>query len=67
VVVAAFVAGIGVTSVFALSVLGATRLADMRKEGRSVAAGTYAVVTIVGFAACVAAVVLGIVEMTRKS
>lgn len=60
------VLGIGVTTVFSLSILGATRFFEMRRDGRMVAAGMFAFVSVVASAVCVAAVVLGIVELAKK-
>jgi hypothetical protein len=66
VVVAAFVAGIGVTIVFATAIYGATRFADMRRDGRDGGAIAFGVFTAVALGACAAAVVLGIIVMTQK-
>jgi uncharacterized membrane protein YidH (DUF202 family) len=66
VVIAAFVAGIGVTVVFATAIYGATRFADMRRDGRSGEALALGVFTALALAACAGAVVLGIVVMTQK-
>jgi hypothetical protein len=66
VIAASLVAGIGVTAAFALGILGATRFADMRKEERAVEAAAYGAMALAAFAACVAAVVVGIVIMASK-
>ena len=66
VVVAGLVAGIGITVAFALVILGATRFSDMRQEARPIEAGAFAAVAGVALAACVAAIVVGIVVMTTK-
>ena len=66
VVAAALVAGIGVTGFFALTILGATRSVEMRRDRRGVEAGGYAALGLLGAAACVAAIVLGIIVMTTK-
>ena len=66
VVWSSLLAGVGVTSVFALGILGATRAMDLRRDGQAVAAGAYAVLMALAFAIVVAAVVFGIVVMTQK-
>ena len=60
------VGGIGVTAIFAVAILGATRAVDLRQDGNVVAAGAYAVLTVVALAAVLVAVVLGILVMTQK-
>jgi hypothetical protein len=66
VVVASLAAGVGVTVAFSLAILGLTRLADMRRDGRVVEAWAYAGLATVGLAVCAAAVVFGILLMTSK-
>lgn len=66
VVIVSLVAGIGVTAVFAVAILGATRVMDMSRDGRAVEAGAYGVLAIVSLAVVIAAVVYGIVIMTSK-
>ena len=58
--------GIGVTAMFAVAILGATRAMDMRQSGNAAAAGVYGVLTAVALAAVAVAVVLGILVMTQK-
>ena len=60
------VAGVGVTAIFALAILGATRAIDLRRDGRVAAAGAYALLMALAFAAVVAAVAFGVVVMTQK-
>jgi hypothetical protein len=67
VIAGSLVLGIGVTGAFSLAILGATRAAEARREGASVAAVTFGVLAVVALGACAAAVVLGIVVMTHKS
>jgi hypothetical protein len=67
VVVAALVAGVGVTFCFSLAVAGATRFAEMRRADRTAGAVVYAAIGIAGLLVTVAAVVIGIVVMTKKS
>jgi len=66
VVWSALVAGVGVTGVFALGILGATRAVDLRRDGHGPAAGLYALLMALAFAGVLAAVVFGIVVMTQK-
>jgi hypothetical protein len=61
-----FVAGVGVTLCFSLAILGATRFSDMRRDGRAVEAGAFAVFGLAGLAISIAAVVVAIVVMTQK-
>jgi predicted RNA methylase len=65
-IVAALAAGIGVIFAFSLAVLGATRWIDLSLDGRAAAAATAAVMGLIAFAVCIAAIVLGIVVMTTK-
>ncbi len=58
--------GIGVTAIFAVAILGATRAVDLRRAGSAVGAGAYGVLTVAALAAVALAVVLGIVVMTSK-
>jgi hypothetical protein len=67
VALASLVAGVGVTLVFSLAIVGAARFADMRRDGRAVEAGAYAVLLAVSLAAVGAAVVVGIIVMAKKS
>lgn len=63
---ASFLAGVGVTTAFSLAIVGATRMVDMRRDGRGVEAGAYAALMILGLLASGAAVVFGVVVMTTK-
>ena len=65
-VVAAFVAGVGTTFVFSIAILGASRLAEANRQGRSGEAAFFAVVAIVGLLATAAAVVAAVLVMTTK-
>ncbi len=66
VVYTSLIGGIGVTAVFAVSILGGTRAIDLRRDGNVVGAGFYGALTALAFAGVVAAVVFGIVVMTQK-
>lgn len=61
------VAGVGVTAAFALTILGGTRAAELRRQGNAAAAGLYGVLMVLAFVVVVAAVVFGIVVMAQKS
>ena len=67
VVVASLISGIGITLCFSLAIVGATRFAERRRDGRGGGAAAYGVLGAAGLAATVAAVVIGIVVMTQKS
>jgi hypothetical protein len=66
VVWASVVAGLGVTFAFSLSIVGATRAIDLRRQGHDGAATVYVVLMVVGLVATAAAIVFGIVVMTSK-
>jgi multisubunit Na+/H+ antiporter MnhE subunit len=63
---ASFLAGVGVTTAFSFAIMGATRMVDMRRQGRSFEAGAYAALLILGLAASAAAVAFGVIVMTAK-
>ena len=65
-IVASFIAGVGVTLIFSVAILGASRFADMNRDGRSGAAVAFGLLGLVALLAAGAAVVVGIVVMTRK-
>jgi hypothetical protein len=67
VVLYSLVAGVGVTTVFALAILGASRSTDMRRDGAPGLATVYAALALLAVAMSVAAVAYGIVLMTQKS
>lgn len=58
--------GVGVTAAFALTLLGATRAVDLRRDGRVAAAGAYMALAAICGVAVVVAVVFGVVVMTSK-
>ena len=66
VVVYSLIAGIGVPAVYALSVAGAARSLDARRERRGTAATVYGVAALVGTAFCLFAIGYGIYLMTQK-
>jgi len=65
-VVAAFAAGVGTTIVFSLAILGATRFAEANREGRGGVAAMFGALAVLGLAATIAAIVIGVVVMTSK-
>ena len=66
VAIASFIAVVGVALAFSFAILGATRMVDMRRDGRSVEAGAYGALMIIGLAACGAAITFGVIVMTKK-
>jgi len=66
VIAAALVASITVTLAYSLAVLGATRWAEMRNSRRGPEATGFAVLSLLGAAVCVAAIVGGIIVMSSK-
>jgi hypothetical protein len=65
-VAAAFVAGVGVTILFALAILGASRFAEANREGQRFAATMFGSLTVLGLIATAAAVVIGMAVMADK-
>ena len=65
-VIASLVAGVGVTVVFSIAIWGVARFADLSRNERPVAAGAAATLAGLALAVTLAAVVFGIVVMTRK-
>jgi hypothetical protein len=66
VVLYSLIAGVGVPAVYAMAVFGAGRSSDAQRARRGVAATVYGVLALAGIAACLAAIVLGIVLLTHK-
>jgi predicted RND superfamily exporter protein len=67
VVYSALAVGLAVAVAFSVAVAGGTRFAEERRDGAAVRAAMWAVLGVLGFAVCVAAIVLGIVAMTTKT
>jgi hypothetical protein len=67
VALASLVAGVGVTLAFSLAIVGATRMAEMRRDGRGIEASAYAALMIIALAGAGAAVAFGVIVMTTKS
>jgi hypothetical protein len=64
--VASVVAGVGVTFIFSIAIWGAARFVDLSRDERPLAAGTAAALAALALVATAAAVVVGIVVMTKK-
>lgn len=63
---ASLLAGIGVTAAFGFTILGATRAAELRRDGKALSAGLYGLLGALSLALVTASVVFGIVVMTTK-
>ncbi|MGH2979812.1 MAG: hypothetical protein ACRDLQ_09280 [Solirubrobacterales bacterium] len=66
VVIASLAAGVGVMVAFSLAILGLTRFADMRRDGRVAEAWAFAGLAVAGLAVSGTAVVFGIIMMASK-
>lgn len=66
-VVAAIIAGVGVTLLFSLTVLFAARAFESSHEQRAIGAVGWGVLAAAGAIAALGAVVLGVIVMTHKS
>ena len=64
-VLASLVAGIGVSVIFSLAILGVARSLDLSRDGRGAAAAAYAALALVGLLATVVVMAIGIIVMTR--
>jgi uncharacterized membrane protein YhaH (DUF805 family) len=62
----AAVAGVGISVVYSIAVLGSSRSLDMRREGRASARAWYALLALVGAAGTIAAIMMGIILITTK-
>jgi hypothetical protein len=65
-VIASFIAGVGITTVFSVAIWGGARFADLSRGGHPLAAGMAAVVGALALAATLATVAVGIVVMMSK-
>jgi len=65
-VLASAVAGIGVTLVFSLAIVGLAGFAERARDNRPVAAAGFGALALVALAAAAAAVTVGIIVMTQK-
>jgi uncharacterized membrane protein YhaH (DUF805 family) len=62
----AAVAGIGISIVYSIAVLGSSRSLDMRRAGRASARAWYAVLALVGAAGTIGAIAYAIITITTK-
>jgi hypothetical protein len=65
-VVASAVAGVGVTLIFSVAILGASRFAESSRNGRPVTAVAFGVLALVALLVAAVAVTVGIIVMTHK-
>jgi hypothetical protein len=65
-VVASLVAGVGISTAFAILIFGVTRSADMMRDERPILATVAGGLAAVALLAVVGSIVLGIVVMTQK-
>jgi hypothetical protein len=65
-VLASVVTGVGITTVFAVLIFGLTRSADMARDERPLLATAAGALAGLAALVVIAAIVLGIVVMTRK-
>jgi uncharacterized membrane protein YidH (DUF202 family) len=65
-IAASLVAGVGITTAFAILIFGATRSADMVRDERPLLATAAGGLAVVALVVVVALIVLGIVVMTSK-
>lgn len=65
-VIASIVAGVGVTFVFSLAIWGFGEYSEHTRESRHLGAALAAVAASIALACVAAAVVIGIIVMTRK-
>jgi hypothetical protein len=66
VVLYSLAAGVGVAFCFSVAVVGATRFAEARRAHAGAPAALYGTLAVLGLAATVGAVVIGIVVMAQK-
>jgi hypothetical protein len=65
-VIAALIAGVGTTVVFALAILGAVRFGDASRDGRTVQAAFFGVLAAAGALITIGAAVVAVVVMAAK-
>ena len=65
-VAASAIAGVGVTLIFSVAILGATRFAEQSREGLSIQALAFGLLALVALAAAAAAITIGIIVMSSK-
>jgi len=62
-VLAALVAGVGITASFSLMIFGASRFSDMRRDDRRASATLFATVAVIGLLVTVGGIVAGMTVM----
>jgi hypothetical protein len=62
--IAAFVAGVGVAFTFSIAILGASRFLEASRDQRTLEAGAFAALGLIGLLATAAAIAAGIIVMT---
>ena len=65
-VIASVIAGVGVTFVFSIAIWGFGRFADLSRGEKPIAAGAAAATAVLALAVVGAAMVVGIIVMTKK-
>jgi hypothetical protein len=65
VVWASLAAGVGVSAAYGLAILGGTRAADFRRDGRAGEAALFAALGLIGLALVAGAIAAGIVALTE--
>ena len=65
-VIASVVAGVGITFVFSIAIWGVSRFAELSRGERPLAAGAAALTASLALTCVAAAVVIGIIVMTKK-
>ena len=65
-VVAASIAGVGITFLFSLMIFGAARFADLRRDDRPLLAAAAGGLTLLALATTLAGIVFGLVVMLSK-
>jgi membrane-anchored glycerophosphoryl diester phosphodiesterase (GDPDase) len=65
-VVFSLIAGVGVTLIFSIALLGVARFAEHNREGRAATAVAFGGLALLAAAAFLAAIVFGIIVMTSK-
>jgi hypothetical protein len=65
-VAASAIAGVGVTLIFSVAILGATRFVEQSRDGLSIQALAFGLLALVALAAAAAAITIGIIVMSSK-
>jgi hypothetical protein len=65
-VIASVVAGVGITLIFSLAILGTARFIDSSRDGRPAAAAVFGTLAALAAVAFLGAIAVGIIVMTTK-